>query len=289
MTTVPDRCEESDARGVADHCRVGADDALRIRWPRPAAEGVRIVLRHERSGEVRAGPLSDDRRSAVLTVAGLAPGRWDVLLGADHPLVTDDPGFSFDGLREYAGRARDRAVRVVRLPDGRAVLDVREVVPHAEVEEVHPLDGEIGITGWPAYAGPRPGGAARLVAVAREGGGRETWSARLDGTAFDARLDVRAFTRWEPSLWDLWLDAGDVHARLATFLDDAPWSTSGRARRPRGRTPRAPGGSWTSRAGWSIPRSAASPSTPPGRTRDSPASCAGRARTCWSPPAPGST
>ncbi|MEV0666963.1 hypothetical protein ACIBI3_27285 [Actinomadura luteofluorescens] len=206
---------------MADHCRVDADDTLHVRWRRPAAEGERIVLRHEPSGEVRAGPLSDDRRSAALPVGGLAPGAWDVLLGADRPLLTDDPGFSFDGLREYAGRARERAARVVRSPDGRATLDVRDVAPHAEVEEVHPLDGEIKITGWLAYSGPRPGAAARLVAVARDGG-RETWAARLDGTAFDACLDVQAFTRREPALWDLWLDAGDVHARLAAFLDDAP-------------------------------------------------------------------
>lgn len=222
MNTVPDRCKELDRCGVADHCRVGADDTLHIRWPRPVAKGERIVLRHGPSGEVRTGPLSADRRSAALPVAGLAPGAWEVLLGADRPLLTDDPGFSFDGLREYAGRARDRAVRVVRLPDGRATLDVREVSPHAEVEEVHPLDGEIRITGRLAYAGPRPGGAVRLVAVAREGGGEETGGARLDGTGFDACLDVHALTRWEPSLWDLWLDAGDVRARLATFLDDAP-------------------------------------------------------------------
>lgn len=222
MDTVPDRCEVPDQRGVADQCRVGADDTLHIRWPRPVAEGERIVLRHGPSGEVRGGPLSDDRRSAALPVAGLAAGAWDVLVSADRALLTDDPGFSFDGLREYAGRARERAVRVVRLPDGRATLDVREISPHAEVEEVHPLDGEIRITGWLAYAGSRPGAAARLVAVAREGGGREGWDARLDGTDFDACLDVHAFTRWEPSLWDLWLDAGDVHARLATFLDDAP-------------------------------------------------------------------
>ncbi|MGI5206837.1 hypothetical protein ACQEU6_35335 [Spirillospora sp. CA-108201] len=207
---------------MADHCRVGADDTLRVRWPRPAAEGERIVLRHGASGEVRAGPLADDRRSAALAVGGLAPGAWDVLLGADRPLLTDDPGFSLDGLREYAGRARERAVRVVRLPDGRATLDVRVVSPHAEVEEVHPLDGEIRVTGWLAYSGPRPGEAARLVAVARDGGGRETWNARFGGTVFDARLDVRSFTRWDPSLWDLWLDAGDVRARLAALLDDAP-------------------------------------------------------------------
>ncbi|GAA4323443.1 hypothetical protein GCM10023178_35650 [Actinomadura luteofluorescens] len=222
MNTVPDRCKELDGCGVADHCRVGADDTLRIRWRRPAAEGERIVLRHAPTGQVRAGPLADDRCSAALAVGGLAPGAWDVLLGADRPLLTDDPGFSFDGLREYAGRARERAVRVVRAPDGRATLDVRDVVPHAEVEEVHPLDGEIKIIGWLAHTGPRPGAAARLVAVDRDGGGRETGVARLDGTAFDACLDVHAFTRHEPGLWDLWLEAGDVRARLATFLDDAP-------------------------------------------------------------------
>ncbi|WP_141581083.1 hypothetical protein [Actinomadura sp. WMMA1423] len=217
-----DRLGEFDREGMADHCRVGDDDVLLVNWPRPVPEAERIVLRHEPSGEVRGGPLRDDRRSAAVPVAGLAPGTWDVLLGGDRPLLTEDPGFSYDGLLDYAARARERALRVVRRPDGLAVLDVREVSPHAEVEAVHPRDGGIGIVGRLAYAGPRPGGAARLVAVARDGGGRVSCDARLDGTGFDARLDVHEFARREPALWDLWLDVADVHARLATFLDDAP-------------------------------------------------------------------
>ncbi|TDD81997.1 hypothetical protein E1293_17425 [Actinomadura darangshiensis] len=206
---------------VAEHCRVGPDDGLLIRWPTPLRHGERVVLRHGSSGEVRAEALSGDRRSVTLAVAGLATGAWELLLGADRPLVTDDPGFSLDGLRAYAASARHRAARVVRLPDGRAVLDVREVTPHAEVETVHPRDGEIEIGGRLAYAGPRPGDA-RLVAVARDGDDTAGWHVRLDGTEFRVCLDVRAFAACEPHLWDLWLDAGDVHARLATFLDDSP-------------------------------------------------------------------
>jgi hypothetical protein len=208
---------------VADHCRVGTDDRLLIRWASPVPDGERIMLRHGSSGAVRAEPLGGDRRSVTVLLGGLAPGAWDVLLGADRPLLTDDPGFSLDELRAYAGLARDRAVRVVRLPDGRVTLDVREVAPHAEVEAVEPHDGEIRITGHLAYAGPRQAGEkARLVAAARTGEGEVTWDARLDGTDFHVCLDVRAFGGWEPALWDLWLDAGDVHARLATRLDDAP-------------------------------------------------------------------
>jgi hypothetical protein len=211
---------------VADHCRVGADDGLLIRWPAPVPDGTRIVLRHCSSGDIRAEALAGDRLSVTLPVAGLAPGAWEVLVEAgtiDRPLLTDDPGFSHDGLRAYAGLPRDRAARVVRLPDGRVTLDVREVVPHAEVESVHPRDGEIKIVGRLAYAGPQPAEKARLLAVARKREGAVTWDARLDGTGFHACLDVRAFAAWEPALWDLWLDVGDVvHARLATRLDDAP-------------------------------------------------------------------
>ncbi|WP_433464470.1 hypothetical protein [Spirillospora sp. CA-128828] len=207
---------------VADHCRVDADDNLLIRWPVPLPDGERIVLRHGSSGAVRTEALTGDRRSVTLPVGGLATGAWDVLLDMDRPLLTDDPGFSLDGLRAYAGRPRDLAVRVVRRPDGQATLNVRKVAPHAEVEAVHPRDGEITITGLLAYAGPPPGEGARLVAAARQSEGTVTRDARLDGTEFHAGLDVSALAAWEPALWDLWLDAGDVHARLATFLDDAP-------------------------------------------------------------------
>ncbi|URN06814.1 hypothetical protein LUW74_28175 [Actinomadura madurae] len=211
---------------VADHCRVGPDDDLLIRWPAPVPDGTRIVLRHGASGDGRAEPLTGDRLSVTLPVAGLAPGAWEVLVEAGsiaRPLLTDDPGFSHDGLRAYAALPRDRAARAVRLPDGRVTLEVHEVVPHAEVEAVHPGGGDIRIVGRLAYAGPQPGEKARLVAVARKREGDVTWDVRLDGTEFEARLDVRAFAAWEPALWDLWLDVGDaVHARLATRLDDAP-------------------------------------------------------------------
>ncbi|NKZ07399.1 hypothetical protein [Actinomadura latina] len=209
---------------------MGPDDRLSIRWPAPVPDGRRVVLRHRKSGETRAEPITGDRCSAELDAGDLAPGKWTVLIaagtaasdGAESPLLTDDPGFSLAGLRAYADLPRDRAVRVVRAADGRAALTVRNVAPHAEVEAVHPRDGEIGIVGRLAYAGPRPGESARLVAAARDGGATVSRDVRLDGTAFHGRLPIDAFAAAEPALWDLWLDVGDVHARLATRLDDAP-------------------------------------------------------------------
>lgn len=210
---------------VANHCRVGSDDRLSIRWPDPLPAGRRIVLRHRKSGETRAEPITGDRRSVELDAADLASGKWTLAVeadGAERPLLTDDPGFSLAGLRAYADVPRERAVRVVRAADGRVALTVRKVAPHAEVEAVHPRDGEIRIVGRLAYAGPQPGENARLVAAARDGDAAVSGGVRLDGTRFDGRLDVEALAAAEPALWDLWLDAGDVHARLATRLDDAP-------------------------------------------------------------------
>ncbi len=215
---------------MANHCRVGVDDHLHIRWRDPVPDGDRVVLRKGASPGTRVETVRGDRRSVKLPLAGLAPGKWDVRVesrGADRPLLTDDPGFSFDELRDYAAGARDRTVRVVRAADGIVRLVVREVTPHAEVEAVDPRDGEIRFEGRLAYAGPRPGAAARLVAVARDTEVTLTWDARLDGIDYRTALQVDDLAAAEPALWDLWLDVGpadapDVHARLASRLDDAP-------------------------------------------------------------------
>lgn len=215
---------------MANHCRVGVDDRLHIRWQAPVPGGDRIVLRKGASPGTRVETVRGDRRSVELPLAGLAPGKWEVRVesgGGDRPLLSDDPGFSLDELRAYAARSRDRTVRVVRAPDGCVRLVVREVTPHAEVEAVHARDGEIRIEGRLAYAGPRPGADARLTAVARDTEITLTWDARLDGIDYTAALPVDDLAAREPALWDLWLDVGpadapDVHARFASRLDDAP-------------------------------------------------------------------
>ncbi|WP_344263559.1 hypothetical protein [Actinomadura napierensis] len=210
---------------------MGSDDRLRIRWPVPLPGGRRVVLRHRSSGAVRPARLADDRCSAEVGVGDLAPGIWEPVIetggagdtgGTGCPLLTDDPGFSLEELRAYADVPRDRAVRVARTRAGHVRLRVRQVAPHAEVEAVHPHDGEIEIVGRLAYTGPRPEESAHLVAAARQGKAAVAGEARLDGTGFRGRLDVEAFAAAEPALWDLWLDVGDVHARLGTWLDDAP-------------------------------------------------------------------
>ncbi|MBO2439911.1 hypothetical protein [Actinomadura nitritigenes] len=220
---------------------MGSDDRLRIRWHDPLPEGRRVVLRHRESGETRPAPVAADRRSLEVDVGELAAGTWEPVIEADaaadgsddgtaggsaggaaRPILTDDPGFSLDGLRAYAGRPRDRAVRAVRTRKGHARLRVRTVSPHAEVAAVHPHDGEIRIDGWLAYTGPQAGEPARLVAAPRDGGAAVTGEVVLDGTGFRGRLAVDALAAAEPALWDLWLDVGDVHARLGTWLDDAP-------------------------------------------------------------------
>ncbi len=209
---------------VANHVRVDADDVLTIGWDAPLPDGERVVLRHAASGAVRAGRAAGDGARWTLPAGDLGTGAWEACIeagGIVRPLRTDDPGFSLDGLLVYADRPRDRAVRVTRTPDGRAGLRVRAVAPHAEVRTVHPGGGEIRIAGRLAYTGPRRG-AARLVAVARGTGRRAAWPARLDGTAFRVSAPVDVLTAEPPAIWDLWLDADDVHARLATRLDDAP-------------------------------------------------------------------
>jgi hypothetical protein len=172
---------------------------------------------------MRPAALAGDRRSAEADARELATGTWEALVEADGvPLQTDDPGFSLDELRAYADVPRDRAVRVTRTRGGLVRIRVRSVVPHAEVAAVHPHDGRIEIAGWLAYTGPRPGESARLLAAARQGEATVTGHARLDGTAFRGRLDVEALAEAGSALWDLWFDIGDVHARLGTWLDDAP-------------------------------------------------------------------
>ncbi|TDC74958.1 hypothetical protein [Actinomadura sp. 7K507] len=215
---------------MANHFRVGVDDDLLIRWSAPLPRGERIILRHRASGDTREESVRGDRTSVALALNGIATGRWDVRIGAggvsgrgaDRPLLTDDPGFSFDEARAYACIRRDRVVRVVRSAEGQVSLRVRKVSPHAEVEAVHPHDGEIRVAGRLAYTGPRPEQDARLVAVARDTRSTLTRDVRLDGTKFQVCLPVDVFAAEQPALWDLWLDVADVHARLATRLDDAP-------------------------------------------------------------------
>ncbi|XRQ05699.1 hypothetical protein ACN3XK_55530 [Actinomadura welshii] len=204
---------------------MGVDDSLLIRWPAPLPDGGRVVLRHRASGGTLEEPVGGDRTSVAVALGALDTGKWQVRTvagGADRPLVTDDPCFSFDDARAYAARARDRAVQVVRSPEGHVWLRVRKVSPHAEVEAVHPDDDGIGVAGRLAYAGPRPGEDARLAAVARDTRKTVTRGVRFDGAEFTADLPVEMFAAEEPALWDLWLDVGDVRARLATRLDDAP-------------------------------------------------------------------
>ncbi len=40
---------------VANHCRVDADDRLRIRWAAPMPDGRQVVLRHRKSGRDACG------------------------------------------------------------------------------------------------------------------------------------------------------------------------------------------------------------------------------------------
>ncbi|WP_131737854.1 hypothetical protein [Actinomadura roseirufa] len=209
---------------MANQVRVGTDDALLIGWPAPLPDGERVVLWHDESGAELPVEPAGDRLTCTTGVGDLAPGRWELRLEAGsltRPLLTDDPGGSLGGMRGYAARARDRSVTVTRSPGGHAALAVRDVVPHAEVEAVHPRDGEILITGLLAYTGPQYGGA-RLVAAGRRSAGTVTRAARVDGVEFRARLPIGALAARPPALWDLFLDVTAVHARLATRLDDAP-------------------------------------------------------------------
>ena len=95
---------------LATSARLDIDDVLRIRWAEPPADGIALVLRHETAE--RTVPL-EGGTGADLSGVELTDGAWSVHL-AGLEVATTDPGFSLDGLIDYARRPRTRAMHAFR-------------------------------------------------------------------------------------------------------------------------------------------------------------------------------
>ncbi|GIN02165.1 hypothetical protein [Planomonospora venezuelensis] len=190
--------------------RVDDDDTLRIEWPEPD-DGI-VVLRHAETGQEHHG--------ADLT--GLAVGTWTVWKHGE-PLVTDDPGFSLDGLLAYAGRPRSREARAMRTAEGTLAVLVREVEPYVEVTRVRPQDGVVEVEGLIAYGEPLDGEhPAGLVAAARKG--PETAGAgTVAGRRFTGTVAIEPLAGEQSRrrvFWDLFAEIRGVRLPLAARLDD---------------------------------------------------------------------
>ncbi|MFB9723205.1 hypothetical protein [Planobispora longispora] len=183
---------------------------MRIEWPEP--DDGEIVLRHTETGEEHAGA----------ELSGLAPGTWAVWKhGA--PLVTDDPGFSLDGLTAYAGRPRSKEIRAFRTREGTLHVLVREVEPYVEVTRVCPEGGMITVEGLIAYGesfpAERPAG---LVAVARKGP-HSAGGGTVAGRRFTGRIPITPLAEGQTRrrvFWDLFAEIDGVRLALAARLDD---------------------------------------------------------------------
>ncbi|MEV8638299.1 hypothetical protein AB0395_42270 [Streptosporangium sp. NPDC051023] len=189
--------------------RVDDNDTLRVEWPQP--DDAEIVLRHAETGEERPG--------ADLT--GLRAGIW-LASHRGGPLMTDDPGFSLDGLLTYAETPRDREIRAFRTTAGILALTVREVGPYVEVTGVVSDDGVIEVEGLVAYGEPYAG-PARLVAVARKGPEPVSGPAAFSGRRFGGGVPIAPMAEAQArkrAFWDLHAEIAGVRLPLATRLDD---------------------------------------------------------------------
>ena len=193
------------------------------------ASGLSLYLRD--SGEQRSFPLHPAGRngrgaSALLDLDGLVPedgGRavWDVEAtlapgaGAGPAIVLPV------GDRLY--RVSPRAGK-----DGRLVLVVRALAPHAELTRVR-----VEAPGTLVLAGTLPGApdpaalrAPRIVARRRRDGLELGVPATVDAAGFSGRLELRelALVDGKPGRWDLWLTAGGLGSdwRLGAHHDGIP-------------------------------------------------------------------
>ncbi|MCO5974421.1 hypothetical protein [Actinoallomurus soli] len=197
---------------LAASARLDADDVLRIRWAEPPADGTSLTLR--RDGAAHAIDL--DGEAADLSRLDLTPGTWSVH-AADAEVITTDPGFSLDGLAEYARRPRGRALRTFRAPSGGLRVSVRTVEPYAEVTAVHPGEEKLALEGFLAY-GATPADA-EIVATRRKTAQQVPGTVSLTGDHWHAELPNAPFAvETERGFWDLRLGGLIV----ATWIDDIP-------------------------------------------------------------------
>lgn len=203
--------------------RVDLDDTLRLEFADPTAPGLQLLLRERKSGEERLIPQAG---TVDLRKLGLTPGVWDAYGrrpgGSPVRVGTLDPGFSLDGLLEYASRPRSMEFRAYRTQNGNLSVRVRRLTPHAEVSGIAVGEGSIGVHGLLAYTEP-PGAAAVLVVQARRQGIAVEFAATIDGTDFRASVDLDTLAKAHAGgedYWDCRLEPGPL--RLGRHLDDAP-------------------------------------------------------------------
>lgn len=203
--------------------RVDLDDILRLEFADSPAQGFELLLRERTTGKELLTPQTG---SVDLRELGLTPGVWDAygrrLGGSPARIITLDPGFSLDGLLEYASRPRSMEFRAYRTQNGNLSLRVRALTPHAEVSGIEVGEGSMGIHGLLAYTGP-PGAAAVLVVQARRQEIAVEFAATIDGTGFCASVDLDTLAKAHAGgedYWDCRLEPGPL--RLGKHLDDAP-------------------------------------------------------------------
>ncbi|WP_433179450.1 hypothetical protein [Actinoallomurus sp. CA-150999] len=197
---------------LAASARLDADDVLWIRWAEPPSDAAMLTLRREDA----AHTVSLDGDAADLSGLDLTEGTWSVH-AAGAEVMTTDPGFSLDGLIEYARRSRGRALKTFRATSGGLRVDVRPAEPHAEVTAVHPGEEKLTFEGFLAYGATLAD--ARIVATRRKTGDTVTGEATVTGDRWEAELPNSPFAvETERGFWDLELGGLTV----ATWLDDIP-------------------------------------------------------------------
>ena len=202
---------------LAASARLDADDVLRIRWERPPADCGVLTLR--RDGTEKAVPPEGTAAGLSrvdLSRVDLAEGTWSVhVAGAE--VLTTDPGFSLDGLAEYARRRRTRALRAFRAPSGGLRVRVRGVAPYAEVTAVHPGEETLVLEGFFAF-GAAPDDT-EITAIRRETGDAVTGGVTVIGDRWRAELHTAAFAvETGRGFWDLRLGG----LAVAAWVDDIP-------------------------------------------------------------------
>jgi hypothetical protein len=215
---------------VAIAAQVDLHDVLRLRLAEPPGPGAGLLIRERAGGQEHVaefgGPDGVDLRKL-----GLTPGVWDVFLspgGGVSPIRigTLDPGFSLDGLREYATLPRDLEIRAYRTDKGNLSLRVRAVRPQAEVATVEVKDSLVAIRGSLAYAEPSAPEGARLALRARNQETRTEFPASFEGTLFQASVDLDTLAGLQEigeDYWDCWLESDhETPLRLGKHLDDIP-------------------------------------------------------------------
>lgn len=200
---------------VATSARLDIDDVLRIRWAEPPPDRTTLILGG--AGAERPVPLvrpDEDTARADLADVELDDGIWVVRL-AGQEVMTTDPGYSLDGLLEYARRPRRRAVHAFRHRSGGLRLAVQSVRPHAEATAVHPGANELVIEGLFVF-GAAPA-TADVTAIRRGTGRMVTGEVAITGDRWRAVVPYARFAaESDRGFWDLRIGGLPV----ATLLDD---------------------------------------------------------------------